>query len=178
MSVPDFLRRKETHFVLWRPDPTVPPPRLIIGRFQSGNPPALTDQQVFDLRPSAGADELWELPAAECGLADGVYHYWFDVTDTNPYRDHRFDGRIACTDPTAWTVDWRLRSPRRGAAAGVVRWAAGQLSPCDPGGETVDWDGDSPLGDLPANNHLVIYELPTTWARRGGGALEGALGTL
>ena len=36
----DLARRQETHFVLWRPAHTNPPPRLVIGRFQPGNLPS------------------------------------------------------------------------------------------------------------------------------------------
>src|SRR5919199_5585951 len=106
----DLLRRKETHFVLWRPAQTDPVPELIIGTLRAGNPPILADVQNLDLRPSATEPDLWEIPASECGLADGrVYHYWFEVTDSFPVRGT--DARILVTDPLATTVDWRLRAP-------------------------------------------------------------------
>ncbi len=171
----DLLQRKSDSFVLWRPGHTHPPPRLVIGRFQSGNPCGFVDQQRLDLRPAAVGNDLWELPAAECNLTDGrVYHYWFEVSDTNPYRDHgAAPARILCTDPTAWCVDWRLRAPRptgpyseddRDPAA-VVKFSGGRLVPCDPGGEGADFSGDADPATLPPNNRLVIYELPTTWTR-------------
>lgn len=169
----DFLDRKRTHFVLWRPGDTDDPPTLVIGTFVAGNPPSLVPAgQPLPLRPSADHPDLWELPASECGLTDRtVYHYWFEVTDTDPYKNT--PSRIRCTDPTAWTVDWRLRAKRLPGPyddvdrdpAGVVWYENGRLSPCDPGGETPDWDGDGALADLPPNNRLVIYEIPTGWAR-------------
>ncbi|MGH2351773.1 MAG: alpha-amylase family glycosyl hydrolase, partial [Chloroflexota bacterium] len=127
------------------------------------------------MRPSAQfGSELWDLPANECELDDGqVYHYWFKVRDTNPY-----DGAtrvLYCTDPAAWTVDRRVLAPApqapegvaSGRPAAVVLYRDGRLLPCDPGGETVAWDGDTPLESLPPNNRLVVYELPTRWARSG-----------
>jgi hypothetical protein len=136
--------------VLWQPRIVVPPPRLIIGTFQAGNPPTLVNEQVFDLISLGKQTDLWGIAATECNLtSDTVYHYWFEVTDANPYNsDHR---RIRCTDPMAWTVDWRLLSSGNGPLlpreidrypAGVVRFRHGQLEPCDPGGQQIDWDGD------------------------------------
>jgi pullulanase len=180
----DLLRRKATAFVLWRPAVTTPPPRMIIGRLQPGNPPALTGEQSLPLRPAGGG--LWELPAGECGLVDStVYHYWFEVTDTNPAKATH--PRIRCTDPTAWTVDWRLLAPRLAAPfddddrdpAGVVKWEGSRLVPCDPAGEVPDWGADPPLDRLPPNHRLVIYELPTAWSRLAtpDGHTEVSVGT-
>ena len=181
----DLLRRKATGFVLWRLRVTDPAPSLVIGRLQAGNPPTFVDERRFDFRPSAADPELWEVPAAACDLVDGgVYHYWFEVGDSNPSKEP--GRRIRCTDPTAWTVDWRLKAPRLAAPyddadqdpAAVVRWSGGRLEPCDPGGEVVDWGGDVGLDRLPANNRLVIYELPTNWARRSvAGGTEVGVGT-
>ena len=137
----------------------------MIGRFQPGNPSGFVDQQRFDLRAAPVSADLWELPAAECNLVDGrVYHYWFEVSDTNPYRDHGpTPARILCTDPTAWSVDWRLRAPRPAGTyseddrdpAAVVKFEGGQLIPCDPGGEIADFGGDADPATLPPNNRLA-----------------------
>ena len=160
----DLLDRKRDAFVLWRPGVTVPPPRLVIGRFQPGNPPCFVEEGRFDLRPAAGHPDLWEIPAAACGLAEGrVYHYWFEVTDSDPRR--AAPARILCTDPTALVVDWRLLAPRAGPAygeadrdpAGVVLLAGGRLAEADPGGERPAWEDDPALATLPPNNRLVIY---------------------
>src|SRR5687767_9060072 len=106
----DLLQKKKQSFVLWRPHNTQPPPQLVIGTFQPGNPPSLADEHVFDLQPSTQTADLWEISAAACNLVGGtVYHYWFEVTDDNPYRNANL--RIRCTDPMAWTVDWRLLAP-------------------------------------------------------------------
>ncbi|WP_051514222.1 alpha-amylase family glycosyl hydrolase, partial [Skermanella stibiiresistens] len=167
----DLLHRKTTGFVLWRPGSTRPAPVLVIGQFRDDNPSGFTLTHRLPLRPDADVEELWVLPAADCGLDEGqVYHYWFEVSDTHPERQPGTP--ILCTDPTAWTVDWRLLAPRLPAPygendrdpAGVVKFEDGRLVPCDPGGEVADWDGDRPMADLPPNNRLVIYELPTTWA--------------
>ena len=168
----DLLQRKRTHFVLWRPGRVNPPPALVIGTFIEGNPPSFQRLNRFDLAASPVSADLWDVPAAACGLANNrVYHYWFEVTNVNPKTP--VPARILCTDPTAWTVDWRLRAPALplpftdddlGPAA-VVKWRDNELVPCDPGGDEPDWQNDPVLDGLPGNNHLVIYELPTRWSR-------------
>jgi hypothetical protein len=81
----DLLQRKRTHFVLWRPAVTNPPPALVIGTFRAGNPPSFERLNRFDLAPSPMSADLWELAAAACSLVDGhVYHYWLEVTNANP----------------------------------------------------------------------------------------------
>jgi pullulanase len=168
----DLLQRKRTHFLLWRPAVTNPPPALVIGTFRAGNPPSFEQLNRFDLAPSPMSPDLWEVPAAACSLVDGrVYHYWFEVTSANPKLPS--PARILCTDPTAATVDWRLRAPLLPAPfndddrspAAVIKWRDGELIPCDPGGEEPDWQNDGPLDSLAANNRLVVYELPTRWSR-------------
>ncbi len=169
----DLLQRKRTHFLLWRSRHTAPAPQLIIGRFRPGNPPDFVEQRRFDLHASATErPDLWEIAASACQLADGeVYHYWFEVTDSNPDKSQH--PRILCTDPTAWTTDWRLLGPRLAPPfgeddrdpPGVIRFQDNALTPCDPGGETADWQGDPAPAALPPNHRLVIYELPTAWSR-------------
>ena len=171
----DLLVRKESHFVLWRPYITDPAPKLLIGKFQGGQPPVLKDEQSFVFAPSEQGSDLWEIAAQDCHLNEGeVYHYWLEVTDTNPYKSSH--PRVYCTDPTAWAVDWRLLSPPVSAPsfgeedrypASVVLYQQGKLVPCDPDGQQVDWKNDPSLDLLPANNQLVIYELPASWARKG-----------
>jgi pullulanase len=168
----DLLQRKRTHFLLWRPAVTNPPPALVIGTFRAGNPPSFEELNRFDLAPSPVSPDVWEVSAAACSLVDGrVYHYWFKVTNANSKVPS--PARIACTDPTAATVDWRLRAPLLPAPfndddrspAAVIKWRDGELIPCDPGGEEPDWHNDGPLDALAENNRLVIYELPTRWSR-------------
>src|SRR5437868_3308788 len=176
----DILERKKTHFVVWRPKPGAAPPVLVIGQFQYGNPPSMTGQQRFPLAPVTGFDDLFARDAATCNLVDGhVYHYWFEVDDTSPFGQP--GTRVLTTDPFAWTVDWRLRTPRLASPysaddrqpAAVVTWSEGQLVASDPGGEAIDLGDDPSPVTLPANSHLVIYELPTAWSRS---AAPGDLG--
>ena len=54
MATADLLQRKTTHFVLWRPRHTDPPPTLVIGTLQPGNPPAFVDEQQLELSPAHG----------------------------------------------------------------------------------------------------------------------------
>jgi len=168
----DLLQRKETHFALWRPARNQPAPRLVIGKLKHGNPPDFIEHNRFDLQPTAEHTDLWTIAATDCHLVDGeVYHYWFEVNDSNPYKHN--NRRILCTDATALTVDWRLLAPRLDTPydendrdpASVIKFEQGKLIACDPGGETIDWTGEPASDNLPANNRLVIYELPTSWAR-------------
>lgn len=160
---------KKSAFVLWNPHTINPdPPTLVIGQFQAGNPPSLANRRVFPLTQQG---DLWSIDAGKCGLMDGqVYYYWFEVADSNPTRD---GSRIACTDPTAFTVDWRLLAPRLPDPhkvddqdpAAVVKFKNGRLVPCDPGGETFEPAARIALDKAAPNNRIVIYELPTSWAR-------------
>lgn len=173
----DLLDRKSTHFVLWRPRAIASPPVLVIGRFQAGNPPVLAGVSRLPMAPSAGVTGLWEIAASACGLVDGtVYHYWFEVLSTHPGRSSK---PILCTDPTAWAVDWNLIPPpldppfvdedRQPAA--VVLFAGGLLQASDAGGEQPSVADDPPANTLPPNNQIVIYELPTAWARTAPGSV-------
>lgn len=164
----DLFKRKRSAFVLWGPADTAPAPNLVIGQFKPGNPPELFNRKQFALKRDG---QLWSIDAADCGLADGqVYHYWFEVTDTSPTRD---GARILCTDPAAFTVDWRLLAPRLPAPyrsddqdpAAVIKFERGELLPCDPGGEACIPARPIAADKAAPNNRMVIYELPTAWSR-------------
>jgi pullulanase len=171
--LPDFLIRKRTHFLLWRPRVTNPPPELLIGTFQAGDPPRLANQRTIVFKRSAIAPDLWELKAGECGLSDDrVYHYWFRVGDGRPNAT----GMVECTDPTAISVDWRLCSAED-QPAGVVRYSGGELEPCDPDGNVPDLSSDHPSPAFVPNNQLVIYELPTNWVAAASDSAELGVGT-
>ncbi|MBD1837065.1 alpha amylase [Coleofasciculus sp. FACHB-64] len=182
--LPDLLHRKQTHFVLWRPGEIQPPPTLYIGNFAGDNPSSFENFQEFDLIQSTDFPELWEIPAENCNLTDGeVYFYWFKVRDTDAYTNtHRI---LYCTDPTAYTVDRRFSAPKilseEGMSdldpASVILYRDKMLVPCDPKGQTADWEGDT-IENLQPNNRLVIYELPTRWTRiRSTGGIQEGNGT-
>ena len=169
----DLLNRKQTHFVLWRPGKVEPVPTLHIGSIDPERPDRLSMLRDFPLKQSTEFPELWEVSAQECGLAEGqVYFYWFKIRNSDPYDPANASQIMYCTDPTATTVDRRIFAPVPQESGGVpsfdpasvVLYQNGKLTPCDPQGQTVDWEGDAPLDTLPTNNRLVIYELPTRWA--------------
>lgn len=178
----DLFDRRLRSFVLWCPAVTNPPPRLVIGLFHPSNPASLAEEQIFDLSPDPQFPELWQRPSDQCDLQDGtVYHYFFEVGNSNPYPGSG-PARQRITDPLATTVDWRLTFVRSTAdpadrdmgrsvesAAAVILYRGGQLLPSDPGGQAIDFGAgpDVSLDALPPNNRLVIYELPTRWARAG-----------
>lgn len=161
--VAHLLDLRERAFVLWRPRHTDQPPRLVIGRFRAGNPPELADRRIRDLAPLAGHPDVWLVEAAACGLADGqAYHYWFEVSDSRP--GHAGE-RLLVTDPCALTVDWRLLAGDDHGPAAVAKYRLGRLVECDPGGGEPGPVAPIHADTAPANNHLVVYELPTAWAR-------------
>lgn len=170
----DLLTRKETSFVLWTVGNTTPAPSLIIGQVKPGAPITLPEEHnKFLLQPVSGFPDLWEIPAAKCNLSDGqVYHYWFEVTVSHP-DSKRAGSRLRVTDPTAYTVDWRLRAPLVAPPfddddrypPSVIKYIDGKLVAADVGGEEIDSPSAKTLDTLPMNNQLVIYELPTTWSR-------------
>jgi pullulanase len=182
----DLLPRRETHFTLWRPNLSDTPPVLVIGTFAAGNPNTLANRREIVLaKTGPNTPGLWAIAAADAGLADGIYHYWFQVENTNPGEPA--GTAILCTDPFATTVDWRLLSPALPAGfnddtdrqpASVIRLRNGRLSAVDPGGESAAFENDPRPDTLPTNNHLVIYELPTAWTRvQGTGINERGVGT-
>lgn len=176
-----YLERKKTHFVLWAPGGFQETPQLVIGTFAGSGAIALAQARTIPLRRSTllgtNTGDVWEIPAGECGLESGeVYHYWFLVRDTNVYRARDARTLIHCTDPAAYSVDWRLLAtapPGYGEddrqPASVIRFVDGKLAPTDPGPplKTFESEADAPMDLLPPNNCLVIYELPTAWTRTG-----------
>ena len=169
MLASDLLTLKQTSFALWNPGGGADPPALVIGIFQPGNPNTLAKSRNIPLLPS-GKPGLWTIAAAKCGLSDGIYHYWFSVANTAPNLPAK---PIFCSDPFSTTVDWRLLPPDLPAGfdlqndlqpASVVQWQDGLLSTSDPLGETPSFPNDPKPDRLPANNQLVIYELPTAWS--------------
>ncbi|MBD1927827.1 alpha amylase [Trichocoleus sp. FACHB-90] len=167
--LPDLLNRKQTHFVLWRPGKIDPPPTLYIGNFQKNSSDEFANFQEFDLIQSKEFPEVWEIPAADCNLKNGqVYFYWFKVRDTDAY--HGKNEIYYCPDPTAYTVDRRFIAPKGLSGEGskdpasVILYQDEMLIPCDPEGQTANWQGDT-TEKLQPNNRLVIYELPTRWTK-------------
>lgn len=170
----DLLKRKLTHFVLWRPGAINPAPKLFIGL--STQP--ISQFKEIPLAPLAEFPDLWQIPAADCDLKDGqVYYYWFKVLNTEPYDAGNANEVLYCTDPMAYTIDRRARAPvpqnvppgltgvSNDDPASVILYQNAKLVPCDPDGRTADWSNDPDPNTLPANNRLVIYELPTRWTR-------------
>ena len=165
----NLLERKETGFVLWRAGDTATAPALIIGQLRPGAPVEFTSERRFNMSLVTGFTDLWEVAAEDCGLTDGqVYHYWFEVNVSQPGRPA--GSRLRVTDPMAFMVDWRLRGPRLGSPFGdddrypaaVIKFSQGRLIPADPGADLGGLSGEPSPALLPANNQVVIYELPTT----------------
>ena len=81
----DLLLRRQTDFALWRPRLGGKPPVLVIGTFAAGNPNTLVNRKDIPLSTAdPSTPGLWAIAAAVSGLADGIYHYWFQVENTNP----------------------------------------------------------------------------------------------
>ncbi|PYY24990.1 MAG: alpha amylase [Acidobacteria bacterium] len=186
MPLPDVLLRRQSSFLLWRSASSLKAPLLIIGEFAAGNPNTLANRKDIPLVGAGPTSPgLWALAASDSGLADGIYHYWFQIENTNPADPA--GSTILCTDPFATAVDWRLLSPSLPAGfnddtdrqpAAVIKLKQGKLLAVDAGGESADFPDDPPPDTLPTNNQLVIYELPTAWSRtQGSGAGERAVGS-
>ncbi|AFZ38287.1 alpha amylase catalytic region (plasmid) [Stanieria cyanosphaera PCC 7437] len=142
---------------------------------------------------------MWEVEATKCQLEEGrVYYYWFKVRNTEPYDSGNVNQILYCTDPIAFTIDRRVRAPKpenvligktgisSSAPASVILYQNRKLIPCDPDGRIIDWNNDTSPRELPPNNKLVIYELPTRWTRLtsrdgievGNGTFKDALALL
>ena len=180
----DLLERRKTHFTLWRPNANTTPPKLVIGTFQAGNPNVVANRVELALVNDASTPGLWTLAVQDTRLVEGIYHYWFRVDNTHPSRP--LGSTVLVSDPFATTVDWRVLSEIPAGfnafddpqPASVIRLANGILSAVDPAGEVGTFPNDPSPDTLPANNRMVIYELPTTWTRVGEtGGRERAVGT-
>ncbi|KAJ4297392.1 hypothetical protein N0V88_004312 [Collariella sp. IMI 366227] len=167
----DIFKLRQEGFVLWVPRSDVPSdqaPVLVIGT-TSPTFGEFKELGRFPLVKSEDKTGLWTLESQSISppLEDGVYHYWFEVRDTSP--ENR--GTLLVTDPLAYTVDYSVAVAAGDNAlyqpASVIKLRDGKLWPCD-----VDGTGPQPVAvpdqaSLPSNNHLVIYELPTSWAKSG-----------
>jgi len=153
----DLLNRRADRFVLWLPG--LPPTTAVELRLAVLDSAAGSYKTVAR-QPLVSSDRLglWELDPKTVSprLDDGVYRYWFKVADA------------VITDPMAFTVDYTY-TDRSGSSQppGVIKYRDGKLWACDV-------DGTEPAAvpvpsaqKLPANNHLVIYELPASWAKAG-----------
>ncbi|KAK4249473.1 1,4-alpha-glucan branching enzyme GlgB [Corynascus novoguineensis] len=141
----DILNQRHEKFVLWVPssDGSTALPPVFVG--------------LWVLHPTSVSPPL----------ADGVYRYWYEIQDTSPAKR----GRLLVTDPLAFAVDYDVvhsaGDNARDHPASVVKIRDGKLWACDI-------DGTEPRRPLVAdqtlvaeNNHLVIYELPTSWTKAG-----------
>ena len=181
----NLLARKETAFVLWRVGNTNQPPTLIIGQLHPGTPITFSNEQRFTLQPVAGFPHSLQSPRPT-NLTDGqVYHYWFEFRKPPRAPDYR-----SPTHHRPDCVGWRICACAARASihpsatmtrypAAVIKFAAGRrFVAADVGGETGIFAGEQALSSRPANNHLVIYELPTTWTRSAEvGGRDIGLGT-
>ncbi|KAJ9660404.1 hypothetical protein H2198_002522 [Neophaeococcomyces mojaviensis] len=173
-----LLERRKEQFLLWMPGGQSAP-RLIIGIFsKTPSPGAVTP--FFQGELHQAQQGLWELPPSSINppLEDGkVYHYWFEVDNTFPLAS----GKVTVTDPLAYTVDYRIFGNQKRSDSmqppAVIKFRNAKLWPCDIDGREPE-SVDAPVqSKLPANNHMVIYELPTSWTKSGPGGRQVDRGT-
>lgn len=91
-----------------------------------------------------------------------VYHYFFQL------------GGVTVTDTFAFTVDYGvggLADPKARTESlqppAVIKFRDGQLWPCDVDGNEPGRPTTTASTTFSPNNHMVIYELPTSWAKGG-----------
>jgi pullulanase len=167
----DLLNRRAACFTLWLPDIKLSnPPALLLGTFQpdaSGNTGDFLQLANTPLSLAPSQTDLWQLNPHDIQptLLDGVYHYWFQLTDTSPESY----GRMLLTDPLTFTVDYRMtrQAGEQVQPASVIKYRDGKLWPCDLDGGEVDPVALLDQAKLAGNNSLVIYELPASWAKSG-----------
>ncbi|KAL5319403.1 hypothetical protein ACEPPN_012455 [Leptodophora sp. 'Broadleaf-Isolate-01'] len=164
----DLLERRKSKFVLWIPGqaPNARPPQLVLGTLDPSPPATVsTYNQIFRGPLTSTIKDLWELDPIDINpsLAGGTYHYWFEVQDTSPENL----GIVQVTDPIAYNVDYRISrlTGDKKQPASVIKFRDGKLWPCDRDGHEPRQVTVPGPRDIPDNNHLVIYELPASWAR-------------
>jgi pullulanase len=182
----DLLERKRTSFVLWRPGVVDPPPVLSIG--EAGQ--SVGEFRAVPLHQDSEFSDLWLVAASDCQLQSGkVYLYGFKVRISEPFAA---DGsEFLITDPLALAVDRSFGPPAglpelsyetpSGDPLSLIAFVDGQLVACDRGADNEpifpEWPQED-IDDLPVNDSIVIYEMPTRWAHRDtAGALTYANGT-
>jgi pullulanase len=163
----DILNRRATNFVLWLPGVSpASPPQLSLGTFSKDGKFTELVHQSFTLEKT----DLWivDIKSLTTTLQDGVYHYWYRLGDT------------IFTDPLAFTLDYTYIGDRRGDTQppAVTKLRDGKLWDCSADGTEPAKPTTTPIEKLSSNNHLVIYELPTSWTKassnnRGAGADVG-----
>ncbi|KAH8679502.1 glycoside hydrolase superfamily [Tricladium varicosporioides] len=163
----NLLERRRDRFMLWIPGgaPRGDDPNLILGTFYTG-PPATVHISSKTPLVASNRPGLWELnpntisPKLE---NNSIYHYWFEITDTSSEGL----GIIRVTDPFAYTVDYRVLTSRgpHDHPPSVIKFRDGKLWPCDIDGKEPSQVIVPPQNNIPDNNFMVIYELPTSWAR-------------
>ncbi|KIX92983.1 uncharacterized protein Z520_11256 [Fonsecaea multimorphosa CBS 102226] len=175
----DLLERRKKGFVLWNPA-SQSAPRLILGTFKANpSPGAVT--RLFSGNLSQTQNGLWEisLDAIDPPLENGkVYHYWFEVDNTFPTQT---GSKITVTDPLAYTVDYRQFGDKTRDDSmqppAVIKFRDGKLWPSDVDGTELTPIAAPVQPQVPANNHMVIYELPTSWAKSGPNGKQVDRGT-
>ncbi|KAE8159264.1 glycoside hydrolase superfamily [Aspergillus tamarii] len=162
----DLLERRREKFILWIPATTASTrPALVLGIFDPG-PPATIDEFFTGYLTISDQPDLWELNLSNINPPlknDTVYHYWFEIQDSSP--EHR--GTMRVTDPIAYTVDYRAIGTRdkHVQPASVIKFRDGKLWPCDIDGNEPSQVAPPPQDAIPDNKHMVIYELPASWAK-------------
>lgn len=163
----DLLELRKDKFMLWIPAgvPDARAPYLVIGTLDEGPPPTFNQ---FNVSPFVNAyqPDLWELDPNTIRPPlrnNTVYHYFYEINDLSPEGL----GSIQVTDPLAYTVDYRsLRSrDNHFQPTSVVKFRGGKLWPCDIDGSEPSPPVIPSQDSMPQNNHMVIYELPTSWSR-------------
>ena len=162
----DLLERRKNKFVLWIPGAVQPsPPKIVLGTYSPGTPATVDALYTGPLIKSDVVD-LWELDPNTISPSlqnDTVYYYFFEVTDTSSTNL----GTFRVTDPISYTVDYSVTSSRDNNVqpASVVKFRDGKLWPCDIDGSEPPQVTIPAQDSVPDNNHIVIYELPTSWAK-------------
>lgn len=124
-------------FVLWIPGQpeSLRSPQLVLGIFNPSPPTTVaTYSQIFRGPLTSDIKDLWELNPNDIQppLAEGTYHYWFEIEDTSPENL----GIVQVTDPIAYNVDYRISRYTGGKQqpASVIKFRDGKLWPCDTDG--------------------------------------------
>lgn len=110
-------------------------------------------------------NSLWVIPSKK--LADNVYYYWFKVQDGRPNTTNKY---IYVTDPFAKAIERKIEISQLKkeviqdfyAYASVILCKKGKLLFCNENGEKIQI---KKTDNLPTNESLVLYELPTRWTK-------------
>lgn len=151
-----FFHFQKHYFTLWLCKTDLQPSLVFVAK---------NSTKLIEIPFEKITNSLWVIPSKK--LADNVYYYWFKVQDGRPNASKKY---IYVTDPFAKGIERKVEISNLKkdinqdfyAYASVILCEKGKLIFCNENGEKIKI---KVADNLPTNDNLVLYELPTRWTK-------------